>query len=41
MFGEFLPNNTDFKKTKKLTWLPFIRDLVPVSIRFVSGCLFS
>lgn len=32
MFGEFLPNNTDFKKTKKLTWLPFIRDLVPICL---------
>ncbi|EME30810.1 glutamyl-tRNA synthetase [Galdieria sulphuraria] len=32
IFAEFLPQNTDFKKTKKLTWLAFVRDLVPICL---------
>eukprot|EP00871_Galdieria_phlegrea_P000305 jgi/Galph1/1275/GphlegSOOS_G5980.1 len=30
--GEFLPDNTDFKKTKKLSWLPVLNDLVPICL---------
>lgn len=30
LVGEFLPSNTDYKKTQKFTWLASVPDLCPV-----------